>query len=122
MSNTLFPAGEAHFTEVTIDQPDYYHFTANCGNYELIGPEFAIHDWPGLSTVRKQTIGLKYTGSLYYAIETINTLNKVIAEDQDDVFVTDVETDLPPKYQQIDLSKYDPIVDPTCYKGITCMF
>lgn len=97
-----------------------YKITALCGNYELQGPEFAIHDWPEMATVRKQTIGLRYTGSLYYAVETINALQNVIVEDQDNVSVTDIETGLPPQNKYIDLSKYDPKEDPTCYQGITC--
>ena len=43
-----------------------------------------------MATIRKQTIGLRYTGSLYYAVETINALNQVIAEDQDDVSIIDI--------------------------------
>ena len=91
-----------------------------CGDYEITGPEFAVHDWPEMATVRKQTIGLKYTGSLYYAVETINALNGVIVEGQDSITVTDIETGLPPQHKYIDLSKYDPLEDPTCYDGITC--
>ena len=49
----------------------------------MTGSEFAVHDWPEMATVRKQTIGLKYTGSLYYATETINALNQVIVEGED---------------------------------------
>ena len=75
-----------------------------------------------MATVRKQTIGLRYTGSLYYAVETINALNKVIAEDHDEISVTNVETGLPPQHQYIDLSSYNPRHDPTCIKGITCLF
>ena len=114
-------AGNAEFSDLSIAQPGYYHIIAICGEYELTGPEFAIHDWPELATIKKQTIGLRYTGSLYYAVETINALNKVIAEDNEEVSVTDIETDLPPQHQYIDLSTYDPREDPTCYEGITCM-
>lgn len=100
---------------------DDYKITALCGDYELTGPEFAIHDWPEMATVRKQTIGLRYTGSLYYAVETINALNHVIVEGEDDINVTDIETGEPPQNKYIDLSKYDPSEDPTCYAGITCL-
>ena len=88
-------AGNAEFSDLSIAQPGYYHIIAICGKYELTGPEFAIHDWPELATIKKQTIGLRYTGSLYYAVETINALNKVISEDNEEVSVTDIETDLP---------------------------
>ena len=118
----FFPAGEANFIELSINQPGYYYILAKCGDYELTGPEFAVHDWPDMATVRKQTIGLRYTGSLYYAVETINALNKVIAEDHDEISVTDVETGLPSQHHYIDLSNYNPRHDPTCIKGITCMF
>ena len=43
-----------------------------------------------MATVRKQTIGLRYTGSLYYATETINALNQVIVEGQDSIDVVDI--------------------------------
>ena len=116
-------AGSADFIDLSILDPAMdYSITAICGNYELTGPEFAIHDWPEMSTVRKQTIGLKYTGSLYYAVETINALNEVIVEDQDSITVADIEAGLPPQHKYIDLSKYDPKEDPTCYEGITCNF
>ena len=88
--NLHFLGGEAIFSDLKIDLPGYHTITASCGDYELTGPEFAIHDWPELATIRKQTIGLRYTGSLYYAVETINALNQVIAEDQDDVSIIDI--------------------------------
>ena len=116
-----FSDGNANFIDLSILEPAMnYTFTAICGDYEIKGPEFAIHDWPEMSTIRKQTIGVRYTGGLYYALETINALNQVIAEDEDSVTVNDVETGLPPQNKYIDLSKYDPKEDPTCYKGITC--
>ena len=80
-----------------LDPATNYSITATCGDYEITGPEFAVHDWPEMATVRKQTIGLKYTGSLYYAVETINALNGVIVEGQDSITVTDIETGLPPQ-------------------------
>ena len=80
-----------------LDPATNYSITATCGDYEITGPEFAVHDWPEMATVRKQTIGLKYTGSLYYAVETINALNEVIVEGQDSITVTDIETGLPPQ-------------------------
>ena len=80
-----------------LDPATNYSITATCGDYEITGPEFAVHDWPEMATVRKQTIGLKYTGSLYYAVETINALNGVIVEGQDSISVTDIETGLPPQ-------------------------
>ena len=82
-----------------LDPATNYSITATCGDYEITGPEFAVHDWPEMATVRKQTIGLKYTGSLYYAVETINALNGVIVEGQDSITVTDIETGLPPQVQ-----------------------
>ena len=80
-----------------LDPATNYSITATCGDYEITGPEFAVHDWPEMATVRKQTIGLKYTGSLYYAVETINALNGIIVEGQDSITVTDIETGLPPQ-------------------------
>ena len=93
-----FTAGSAEFVDLSIlDPATNYSITATCGDYEITGPEFAVHDWPEMATVRKQTIGLKYTGSLYYAVETINALNGVIVEGQDSITVTDIETGLPPQ-------------------------
>lgn len=93
-----FTAGSAEFVDLSIlDPATNYSITATCGDYEITGPEFAVHDWPEMATVRKQTIGLKYTGSLYYAVETINALNGVIVEGQDSITVTDIETGLPPE-------------------------
>ena len=119
-SYNFLTGGTAEFPDLSILEPALnYSLSAICGDYEIKGPEFAIHDWPEMATVRKQTIGVKYTGGLYYAVETINALNHVIAEDEE-ITVTDIETGAPPKDKYIDLSKYDPKEDPTCYKGVTC--
>ena len=113
--------GQAVFTGLSVLLPAFdYQIEATCGDWNLKGPVFAVHDWPETATVRKQTIGLRYTGSLYYAVETINALNHVIVEGQDDVSVIDIESGENPADKYLDLSNYDSLADPTCYKGITC--
>ena len=113
--------GQAVFAGLSVLLPAFdYQIEATCGDWNLKGPEFAVHDWPETATVRKQTIGLRYTGSLYYAVETINALNHVIVEGQDDVSVIDIESGENPADKYLDLSNYDSLADPTCYKGITC--
>ena len=113
--------GQAIFTGLSIVEPSLdYKIEVVCGDWTLKGPEFAVHDWPEMATVRKQTIGLRYTGSLQHAAETLNALNHVIVEDQDDISITDVDTGEPPEDMYLDLSKYKQKQDPTCYPGITC--
>ena len=81
---------------------------------------FVVHSWPDTSTVRKHTIGLKYSGALNLVTESINAFNHVMVEGQDDITIIDVETGGPVEDKIINLSKYDPNASPVCYKGKTC--
>ncbi len=118
----VFAAGVCNLNGLSIPDPgNDYQLKAICNAFEVDGPHFVVHEWPEMSTVRKQTIGLRYTGNLYYAAETINALNQVIVEDEDDISVVDIETGAPPVEKYLDLSNYDPAADPTCYAGVSCM-
>ena len=87
---------------------------------EQTSSPFVIHDWPDTATVRKHSIGLKYTGDLEMITQSINAFNHVMVEGQDDITVVDIETGEPVADKYINLKKYQAFASPVCYKGKTC--
>ena len=103
----------------------FIHITIPCRNYYLktnIGQtsSFVVHAWPDTATVRKQSIGLKYSGPMNMVTESINAFNHVMVENQDDINIIDLETGEQLEDTIIDLSKFQLESSPVCYPGKTC--
>ena len=79
-----------------------------------------VHAWPDTATVRKQSIGLKYSGPMNMVTESINAFNHVMVENQDDINIIDLETGEQLEDTIIDLSKFQLESSPVCYPGKTC--
>ena len=73
-----------------------------------------------MATVFKQSIGMRFAGDLAYVQQTINAMNHVMVEGQDNISIVDLDTGAPPVDKYIDISKYNPDADPLCYNKITC--
>ena len=128
------PAGEANFTNLAISTAGDHQFNVACQITETTvdidpimsgdsGFPLVVVDWPVIELVRKNTMGLRYTGPSELVANTLDAFNELMVEGSqvsvdpvpcDSQEATVIDTDTLTKFRE------NQAAHPYCIAGKTC--